>query len=82
MRKRLSPAKLHDLLVDEFRKTAGDQCLRCRIPMPAYFAGARDGPNWRIGSLAECDTLCHSILQDIAAELARRYELQEPGARR
>ena len=81
MRKRLTAEKLHDLLVREFRKTAGDHCLRCRIPLPSYFAGARDGPNWRVGSLAECDTLCHTILQDVAAGLAERYELQKPGTR-
>ncbi|HYC37844.1 MAG TPA: hypothetical protein VEC19_15555 [Usitatibacter sp.] len=81
MRKRLSATKLHELLEEEFRKTAGDHCLRCRVPMPAYFAGAREGPNWRAGSLAECDALCHTILQDIAERLARRYDLA-PSRRR
>ena len=75
MRKQIPPAELHDLLVREFRKTAGDSCLGCRIPMPAYFAGARHGPNWRIGAFDECSTLCHTILEDVAAKVAARYDL-------
>lgn len=75
MRKRIAAAELHDLLTREFRKTAGDTCLGCRIPLPSYFAGARTGPNWRIGAFDECSTLCHTILEDVAAKVAARYDL-------
>ena len=75
MRKRISARELHDLLTREFRKTAGDGCLGCRIPMPGVFAGARDGPNWRIGTFEECSTLCHTILQDVTEKVAARYDL-------
>lgn len=75
MRKRIRAGELHDLLVREFRDTAGDSCLGCRIPMPAYFAGARDGPNWRIGTFEECSSLCHTILEDVTAKVAARYDL-------
>lgn len=78
MREQVSAAELHDRLTREFRNTAGDQCLRCRIPMPAYFAGSK-GANWRVGALDECSTLCHSILEDLVGRLSERYEL-EPGA--
>ena len=78
MRKRLPASRLHDLLTREFRNTAGDHCLRCGIPMPSYFAGARDGPNWRIDAPEECSTLCHTIIADVAAKLAERYDLDPP----
>jgi hypothetical protein len=76
-RAQVSSAELHDLLTREFRKTAGDQCLRCSIPMPAYFAGSR-GANWRVGALDECPTLCHSILEELVGKLSERYELRSP----
>jgi hypothetical protein len=76
-RRKVSAAQLHDLLAAEFRKTAGDQCLRCRVPMPAYFAGST-GVNWRVGALDECSSLCHSILQDLVEKLSQHYELRGP----
>ena len=76
MRKPLTVDKLHDLITRKFRKTAGDNCLRCRVPMPTYFAGARDGPNWRVGSFEECGTLCHTILQDVVEKVAGTYDLR------
>ena len=75
MRKRIAAAELHELLTREFRKTAADSCLGCRIPMPSYFAGARNGPNWRIGQLDECAGLCHTILEDVTIRVAARYDL-------
>jgi hypothetical protein len=75
MRKRIPAARLHDLLVNEFRRTAADGCLACRVPMPVRFRGAGDGANWRIAPLDECSTLCHTILQDVAAKVAARYDL-------
>lgn len=78
-RMNVSPAQLHDLLADGFRKTAGDLCLRCTIPMPAYREpGEGGGPNWRIGNTAECSSLCHTILEDLVAELAQRYDITRP----
>ena len=76
MRKRVSATELHDLLTREVRNLAGDPCTRCRIPMPTYFAGAREGPNWRIGACEECPSLCHAVVMDAAQRLARRYDLR------
>ena len=77
MRKTVSPSELHDLLTREFAKTAGDLCLKCRLPMPV-FRESRAGPNWRLGTLDECTTLCHSIVEDVAAKLGREYDLRQP----
>jgi hypothetical protein len=75
-RKKVSAAELHDILTREFGKTAGYLCIKCRIPMPAYLEpGARGGPNWRIGSLGECDNLCHTIVEDVVAAAAGKYDL-------
>ena len=74
-KKKIAARELHDLLAREFRNTAGDSCLGCRIPMPRYFAGAREGANWRIGAFEECSSLCHTILQDVTAKVAARYDL-------
>jgi hypothetical protein len=76
MKKKTIPrAELHALLQEEFSKTAGDLCLACRLPMPTYFAGSREGPNWRLPPLGECGSLCHTIASDVAAKLAARYDL-------
>ena len=78
-RRKISPAELRELLSAEFRKTAGDACLKCTIPMPAYLEpGESAGPNWRIGNAAECSSLCHTILEDLVARLATRYDITRP----
>lgn len=77
MRKQLTATELHDLLVREFAKTAGDLCLRCRVPMPV-FRESRAGPNWRLGAMDECNSLCHSLVQDIAAKLGENHDLKHP----
>jgi hypothetical protein len=75
-RKKIPPAELHDILTREFRKSAGDLCMKCRIPMPAYLEpGSSAGPNWRIGGIAECSSLCHTILEDLVAKLAAQYDI-------
>ena len=78
-RKKISPAQLHDLLESGFRESAGDLCLKCSIPMPAYLEpGQSAGPNWRIGNAAECSSLCHTILEDLVAALSTRYDITRP----
>lgn len=78
-RKKVSATELHDLLMREFRGTAGDSCLKCSIPMPVFFeAGAHGGRNWRMGGIDDCSTLCHTILEDVAAKLADQYEMKPP----
>ncbi|MGZ5073646.1 MAG: hypothetical protein ACXWBL_10930, partial [Usitatibacter sp.] len=77
-RRRIKAADLHELLAREFRGTAGDLCLKCRIPMPTYIEpGEGGGPNWRIASGAECANLCHTILEDLAAKLAKSYDITQ-----
>jgi hypothetical protein len=78
-RKAIARERLRGIIEREFRDTAGDSCLKCTIPMPAYLEpGESDAPNWRIGRIDECSTLCHSILEDIAAKLAREYDITRP----
>jgi hypothetical protein len=75
-RRKIPAAELHDIFTREFRGTTGDLCLKCRIPMPMYIEpGKGDGANWRIGSTVECSNLCHTILEEIAAKLAARYDI-------
>jgi hypothetical protein len=75
MKKRLTAPELHDLLAREFANTAGDLCLACRIPMPV-FRESSSGPNWRLGAMDECNSLCHSLIEDIAAKLGENYQLK------
>ena len=77
-RKAVDAAKLHDLLTREFTDTAAGLCAACRVPKPIFREGAGEGPNWRVPPLGECDSLCHTILQDVAAKLAREYDLENP----
>src|ERR1700694_4740330 len=78
-RKKVSAAGLHEILTRESRGPAGDSCLKCRIPMPAYFApGAASGRNWRIGGIDDCSNLCHTILEDLVAKLSGQFELKKP----
>ncbi|MEO5676395.1 MAG: hypothetical protein ABIQ84_02515 [Usitatibacter sp.] len=77
-RKSVTASELHDLLSREFRKTAGDHCLRCRVPIPAFMDSKSGGANWRVGTLDECSTLCHSILEDLVSTLSAKYEIRRP----
>ena len=77
MRKTVTATELHDLLSREYAKTAGDLCLRCRLPMPVFRESA-SGANWRLGAMDECHALCHTIAQDVAVRLAQRYQLARP----
>ena len=77
MRKKVDVSELHDLITREFAKTVGDSCLRCRIPKPVFRHSAT-GPNWRLGAVEECDSLCHSLIADIAAKLGENYQLESP----
>lgn len=78
-RRKVSADQLHDILTREFRATAGGMCLKCRIPMPIFVEpGAAGRANWRIGGIAECATLCHTILEELAGSLAERYDIARP----
>ena len=74
-RRPASVAQLHELLSREFEKSAAGLCSSCRVPKPVFRRGDGRGPNWSVPPLGECDSLCHTILQDIAERLARDYEL-------
>jgi hypothetical protein len=74
-RKKIEASKLHDLLTHEFRGTAGDHCLKCRIPMPVRIDAKAGGPNWRVASGGECPNLCHTILEDLVAKFSKDYDL-------
>jgi hypothetical protein len=75
MRKKISTDELHALLETQFRKTAAGLCGKCAVPRPVFMQAAEGRSNWRVGRLDECGDLCHTILEDIAAQLAQRYDL-------
>jgi hypothetical protein len=77
VRKRVTASELHDLLTREFGKSAGDLCLKCRLPLPTPFAGAREGPNWRLGPLSECSSMCHTIIEDLVTRFSATHELRK-----
>ena len=73
-RRKLSREELHAWLEREFRATAADLCGRCRVPMPVFREGLAR-PNWRLPAHPECPDLCHTLLEEIAARAAERYDL-------
>ena len=77
-RKPVKAEELHDLLTREFTNTAAGLCASCRVPRPIFRQDTGTGPNWRVPSLAECDSLCHTMLQDIAEKLGREYDMARP----
>jgi hypothetical protein len=80
-KKTVARDELHALLQDEFSKTAGDLCLACRLPLPTYFAGGKEGPNWRLPSMPECSGLCHTIVEELVAKYSERYDIAPPPSR-
>ena len=74
-RRRITVEELHAKLQEEFAARAGDLCVACRLPKPTYFAGAREGPNWRLPPLGECNSLCHILAQELAEWYGERYEV-------
>jgi len=77
-RRRIDAAQLHALLQEDFSAKAGALCAACRLPLPTYFAGAREGPNWRLPPLGECSSLCHTLVDELVARYAERYDLEPP----
>jgi hypothetical protein len=73
-RKKVSREELHAWLEREFRATAAGLCGRCRVPMPV-FREAMARPNWRLPAHPECPGLCHTLLEEIAARAAVRYDV-------
>ena len=76
--RKVSATQLHEILEREFRATAADLCTGCAVPKPVFFERAGEGANWRLPPLAECNALCHTILQDIAEKLSREYDMAPP----
>jgi hypothetical protein len=74
-RKKITATELHALLEREFRDSAADSCLKCRVPKPV-FIDAKSGANWRVATLDECGTMCHSIFQDIVDKASAQYDLR------
>ena len=77
-KRKIAPEALHALMQEEFARKAGELCAACRLPMPTYFAGAREGPNWRLPPLGECSSLCHTLVEELVARYGERFELQPP----
>lgn len=70
----MSREELHAWLEREFRATAADLCGRCRVPMPVLREGVA-APNWRLPARPECPALCHTLLEEVAARAAARFDL-------
>ena len=79
-RRKVSREELHEILVRELGLTAAGLCGACRVPKPVFLESRGGGPNWRVPALEECSALCHTILQDVVAELSRKYDLSRPRA--
>jgi hypothetical protein len=75
-RKKVTTDELQALLEREFRNSAADLCLKCRVPKPVFISAASGRSNWRVASLDECGNLCHSIFQDVVEKVAEKYDLK------
>jgi hypothetical protein len=75
-RKKITADELHALLEREFRNSAADLCLKCRVPKPVFMASASGAGNWRVAAMDECAVLCHTIFQDVVVKIAGRYDLK------
>jgi len=77
-RRHVSAKELHDILTRRFTDSAAGLCSRCRVPRPVFRDDVASGPNWRVPALDECDSLCHSILMDIAQKVGEEYDMAKP----
>ena len=77
-KRRIAAVDLHARLQEEFSRKAGEACGACRLPMPRYFAGAREGANWRLPPLGECSSLCHTLVEELVERYAARFDLEPP----
>ena len=75
-RKKITTDELHAMLEREFRNSAADLCLKCRVPKPVFMATASGASNWRVAAMDECAGLCHTIFQDVVVKIASRYDLE------
>jgi hypothetical protein len=75
-RQKITTDELHALLEREFRNSAADLCLKCRVPKPVFMASASGASNWRVAAMDECGALCHTIFQDVVVKIAGQYDLK------
>jgi hypothetical protein len=75
-RQKITTDELHALLEREFRNSAADLCLKCRVPKPIFMASASGASNWRVAAMDECGALCHTIFQDVVVKIAGQYDLK------
>jgi hypothetical protein len=75
-RKKITTDELHALLEREFRNSAADLCLKCRVPKPVFMASAGGASNWRVATMDECAVLCHTIFQDVVEKVSAQYDLK------
>ena len=74
-RRKMTREELHAWLEREFRATTAELCGSCHVPMPVFREGVA-GANWRLPTGGECPALCHTLLEEIAARAAQRYDLK------
>jgi hypothetical protein len=71
----LSAAELYVMLDREFRRRRPAGCERCEVTPPLPVRKPDGAANWELLPPPECPEACHHVLDEVACELARRYDL-------
>lgn len=71
----LTAAELLVMLDREFRRRRPAGCERCEVMPPLPVPKPVGAANWELLPPPECPEACHHVLDEVASELARRYDL-------
>jgi hypothetical protein len=74
----LRAADLFVLLEREFMRRRPRECDECNVQLPFRVRDpSPERANWEILTTGACALGCEDVLQEVAAQLQRRYELAE-----
>jgi hypothetical protein len=75
-REPIGAADLFVLLDREFRRRTPEACRTCFVSQPFRVNGThRDAPDWDVVPLGECPNNCRLVLDDLVAQMKRKYRL-------
>jgi hypothetical protein len=72
----ISATELYVLLNREFKRRQSRDCTECDVQLPYLVErGDANFPNWEVISPTDCGSGCRELVEEIALELSRRYDL-------
>jgi hypothetical protein len=80
MKTPISPGRLYNHLVADFRAVCCDRCAHCTLPVPTTAYDPHGRLMWALGKLPEECQECERAISAIVRRYQARYDLMDPVA--